>query len=159
MRKIKKILIALDYEPSAQRVAEIGQEIAKGLYAKVILLHIIADVVYYTSTEYPPIMGFDGFNDTYIPPLNNNESLKKDAQIFLNKTKEHLKDESIQTIIKDGNFAEEIVNTATDMNANMIIMGSHNRRGLDKLLLGSVAEKVLHLSSIPVLIIPTNEQK
>ena len=41
------------------------------------------------------------------------------------------------------------------MSADVIVMGSHSRSGLDKILMGSVAEKVLHHTSIPLFIIPT----
>jgi nucleotide-binding universal stress UspA family protein len=42
------------------------------------------------------------------------------------------------------------------MDIDIIVMGSHSRSGLEKMLMGSVTEKVLHQSSVPVLIIPTN---
>ena len=59
--KMKKVLIALDYNPTAQKVAEAGFSMAKAMNAEVILLHVISDPVYYSSTEYSPIMGFNGF--------------------------------------------------------------------------------------------------
>ena len=46
-KKISKVLIALDYDPTAQKVAEIGFSYAKSMEAEVILLHIIADPIYY----------------------------------------------------------------------------------------------------------------
>ena len=66
-----------------------------------------------------------------------------------------MSDNKIKTIVKDGDFAETILNTAKDLDAEIIVMGTHSRRGLDKILMGSVAEKVLQHSSIPVFIIPT----
>ncbi len=59
---MKKILIAIDYAPSAQKVAEMGYEIGKALQAKMTLLHVIEDTNYYASV-YDPIMGFGGFNN------------------------------------------------------------------------------------------------
>jgi len=53
---VKKVLIALDYDPTAQKVAEKGFVLAKTMGAEVILLHVITDPVYYASTEYSPIM-------------------------------------------------------------------------------------------------------
>ena len=50
--KIKKVLIALDYNPTAQKVAETGYSISKAMNAEVILLHVISDPVYYSSIEY-----------------------------------------------------------------------------------------------------------
>ena len=58
--KMKKVLIALDYNPTAQKVAETGFSMAKAMNAEVTLLHVISDLVYYSSAEYSPIMGFTG---------------------------------------------------------------------------------------------------
>jgi nucleotide-binding universal stress UspA family protein len=57
-------------------------------------------------------------------------------------------------LVKEGDFGETIVKTATDLHADIIVMGSHSRRWLDEILMGSVTEKVLHHTSIPLFIIP-----
>ena len=57
---MKKVLIALDYDPTAQKVAETGNLLAGSMNAEVILLHVISDPVYYSSMDYSPIMGFSG---------------------------------------------------------------------------------------------------
>lgn len=57
---MKKVLIALDYDSTAQKVAKAGFSIAKSINAKVILLNVITDPVYYPSVRYSPIMGFTG---------------------------------------------------------------------------------------------------
>ena len=46
---------------------------------------------------------------------------------------------------------EEVIGAASQVKADLIIMGTHGRRGLDRALLGSVAEKVVRMSTIPVL--------
>jgi nucleotide-binding universal stress UspA family protein len=51
--KLKKVLIALDYDPTAQKVAETGYSLAKTMGAEVILLHVISDPVYYSSSFRP----------------------------------------------------------------------------------------------------------
>jgi phosphomannomutase len=58
---MKKVLIALDYNPTAQKVAEAGFSMAKAMGAEVVLLHVVTDPVYYSSAEYSPIMGFSGY--------------------------------------------------------------------------------------------------
>ena len=73
---------------------------------------------------------------------------------YLENVKWNLGDETIETIVKEGDYAENILQTAKEMNADMIVLGTHSRKGLDKVLLGSVAENVLHHSTIPLLIIP-----
>jgi nucleotide-binding universal stress UspA family protein len=150
---MKKILIALDYNPSAQKVAEFGHKLAASMNAKTILLHVVSDATYYSSLKYSPIMGFASFNDAI--ETNSEEELRAMAQQYLDKSKKHLNDPKIETIVRNGSFAETILSTAKELKADIIVMGTHSRRGLEKILIGSVAENVLHNSSIPVLIIPT----
>jgi len=153
---MKKILIALDYEPSAEKIAETGNAIATALNAEIILLHVLAEPAYYSSMEYSPIMGYSGFMDSFNVGLteevkNNISTL---SQEFLDKSKAHLGNENIKTMITEGSFADSIVKCAENEQADMIVMGSHGRRGLNKLLMENVAEKVLQLSKVPVLVIP-----
>ena len=155
--KMKKVLIALDYDPTAQKVAETGFSLAKSMGAEIILLHVISDPVYYSSTEYSPIMGFTGYMDMSPLQLNSVDGLKKASQHFLDKSKQHLGDKAIQTLVKEGDFAESILKTAKDLHVDIIVMGSHSRRWLDEILIGSVTEKVLHHTSIPLFIIPTKK--
>lgn len=156
---MKKVLIALDYYPTAQKVAETGYEIAKAMNAQVILLHVTSDASYYSSLNYSPIMGFGGFNSVDTVQTDNVEELAKVAQGYLNKSKRHLGDKKIQTVVKSGVLGETILNTASEVKADMIVIGTHSRRGLEKILVGSVAENVLRHSSIPVLIIPTKSNR
>ena len=58
---MKKVLIALDYAPTAQKIAEAGFSLAKTLSAEVILLHVVADATYYSVIEHAQIMGTMGF--------------------------------------------------------------------------------------------------
>lgn len=155
--KMKKVLIALDYNPTAQKVAEVGFSMAKAMNAEVILLHVISDPVYYSTTEYSPIMGFNGYLETAQLQLNSDGALKKATQHFLNKSKNHLGDKSIKTLVKEGDFAETILTTAKELNADIIVMGSHSRKWLENILMGSVTEKVLHNTSIPLFIVPTKK--
>ena len=154
---MKKVLIALDYDPTAKKVAETGFAMAKAMKAKVVLLHVIADPVFYSSAEYSPVMGFNGFMETAELQLNTIESLKKASQQYLDKSKQHLGDKTILTIVKEGDFADSILNTAKDLQADIIVMGSHSRKWLENIVMGSVTKKVLHHTSIPLFIIPTKK--
>jgi len=156
---MKKILIALDYNPTAQKVAETGMALAKAMNAQVVLLHVMAESTYYFSSQYSPIMGFNSFNNSDMAQLVDRNDLVDAAREFLEKTKQHLGDERIQTVVKEGDFGTSILETATEQNVDIIVTGTHNRVGLDKMLMGSVAEKVLRHSTIPVLIIPTQGAK
>ncbi len=156
---MKKILIALDYDPTAEKVAETGYALAKSMNATVVLLHVLADTMYYMPLEYSPVMGFSGMAPVdLIQPLDLDE-LKKGAQLFLEASKQHLGDAAIQTIVVEGEFAEAILDTALEQGADIIVAGSHSRNALEKILMGSVTEKLLHDSSIPLFIVPTKKKE
>ena len=154
---MKKVLIALDYDPTAQKIAEAGYAFAKAMNAQVILLHVIADPEYYSLTEYSPIMGFTGYMDMNPSQLDIIKGLKKSSHEFLDKTKNYLDDDTIETHVREGDFAESILATAKALHVHIIVIGSHSRRWLEKILMGSVTEKVLSLSTVPLLIIPTKK--
>jgi len=156
---MKKVLIALDYNPTAQKVAEAGFSIAKAMNAEITLLHVISDPMYYSSVEYSPIMGFNGSIE--IGPVNpiNSDSIKKAALHYLDKSRQHLGDKNIKTMLGEGDYADSILKSAKDIKADMIILGSHSRKWLENILIGSVTEEVLHHSTIPLLIIPTKQKK
>jgi nucleotide-binding universal stress UspA family protein len=154
---IKKVLIALDYDPTAQKVAETGFSLAESMKAEAILLHVIADATYYSALEYSRIEGSMGFSKNELLHLFD-DGLKKAMKHYLDKTKQHLGDETIKTLVKEGDFAESILKAAKDQHVDIIVMGSHSRRWLDEILVGSVTEKVLHQSSIPLFIIPTKKR-
>ncbi len=126
---MKKILIALDYHPTAEIIAEHGYMLAKATGAEVVLLHVLADAVFYSSTVYDPIMGFGGYADLGIIPIEITNNLKKTSHIFLNKTKDYLADENIKTMVVEGDTADTILEAAKDLNADVIVMGSHSQNG------------------------------
>jgi nucleotide-binding universal stress UspA family protein len=154
---MEKIIIALDYDPTAQKVAESGYSWAKSMRAQIILLHVIAEPAYYSSLEYSPITGFAGYMDMSNNQLDSLDGLIKASEQYLEKLKLHLGDKKIRTIVKEGAFAKAILNTAKELKADMIIMGSHSRNWLENVVMGSVTEKVLHGTSIPLLIIPVRK--
>jgi nucleotide-binding universal stress UspA family protein len=154
--KMKKVLIALDYYPSAQKVAEAGFSLAKTMGANVILLHVIPDATYYSALEYSRVEGFMGFSDAEASHLFDG-GLKKAMKYFLEKLKHNLGDETIKTLVKEGDFANSILKTTTDLHVDIIVMGSHSRKWLEKIVMGSVTEKVLNHTSKPLFIIPTKK--
>jgi nucleotide-binding universal stress UspA family protein len=155
---MKKVLIALDYDPTAQKVAEQGYSLAKTLGAEVMLLHVITDPVYYTTTDYSPIMGFGGFMDVAQFEPGTLDGLKTASKHFLDKTKLHLGDEAIQISVKEGDIADSILKAAKEYHADIIVVGTHSRKWLENIVLGSVAKDVLNHSQIPLFIIPTKKR-
>jgi nucleotide-binding universal stress UspA family protein len=155
--KMKKVLIALDYNPTAQKVAEVGFSMAKSMNAEITLLHVITDPMFYSTSEYSPIMGFNGYMDMGPVQLESVDGLKNASLQYLNKSRQHLGDKTIETMVKEGDFADSILETAKELHADIIVIGSHSRKWLENILMGSVTEKVLHHTSIPLFIVPTKK--
>ena len=122
--------------------------------ADVVLLHVVADGTYYSSLEYSPITGFGGFTNTNFFQIANKDGLKTAAHYFLERLKHHLGGTNIETLVEEGALPESILKAAKHVHADIIIMGSHSRRALEQILLGSATEKVLHHTQIPLFIIP-----
>jgi len=154
---MKKVLIALDYDKTANKVADAGYSLANAMEAEVVLLHVISDPIYYSSTEYSPILGLT--DSLGVDPLNfdSPDRLRKVSQHFLDEMKNHLKDENVQTLLQDGDFADSILKAAKNLHADIIVMGSHSHKWLENIMLGSVTEKVLRQTTIPLFIIPTKK--
>ena len=157
---MKKILIALDYGPTSRKVAEIGYSFAKPMNADVALLHVLADVTYYATPAYSTITGFTNFDINEFNQMIDIEGLKNAGAYFLNKIKSHLGDENIQTLIEEGDdLPDAIIEAAERIHADVIVMGSHSRRWLEQIFVGSATEDVLNKTTIPLLIIPVKEIK
>lgn len=154
---MKKVLIALDYDPTAQKVAEKGFALAKAMASEVVLMHVISDPVYYSSTAYSPIMGFGGFVELDFLQPDILDNLERASQDFLDRSKHHLGDEAIQTRTGEGDVADALLKAATDVQADVIVMGSHSQKWLETIVMGSVTKKVLQNTFIPVFIIPTKK--
>ncbi len=156
---MKKVLITLDYDPTAQKVAETGYTLAKSLGAKTTLLHIITDAHYYSTVGVNPILGFTNYANVVPLLLENTENLEVETLKFLERTKSHLGDATIDTIVKQGDFADSILETAKEIGADIVVMGSHSRRWLENILMGSVTEKVLKNTEIPLFIVPLKHKE
>jgi nucleotide-binding universal stress UspA family protein len=87
---IKKVLIALDFDPTAQKVAETGFSLAQAIGAEVTLLHVISDPLHYNAYKHITVMGFTGFDNTVPLILGSAEELKKESLKFLKKPKKRL---------------------------------------------------------------------
>ncbi len=152
---MKKILIALDYSEAAELVAGKGFELAAAMNAEVTLLHVLSDITYYSSLNYSPITGFDTFSTMDIVQNNSRGELMDASEKFLEFFKEKYSGNlRVDTMIGEGDFADEILKSAAEKNADIIVLGTHGRKGIEKIFMGSVAEKVLRKSTFPLFIIP-----
>ncbi len=157
--KVSKVLITLDYNPISQKVAEVGYSMAKAMDAEVILLHIISDPRYYSPKKHVTITGFAGSEETVPGKVESIDEMKKVAHKFLDESKELLGDKAIKIFLKEGEAAESIMKASKDLSADLVVMGSHSRRTSRAVFMGRVTRKVLQLSSVPILIIPTKREK
>lgn len=149
MKTQQKIMIALDFHPSATKVIEAGILQAKRMDGKVILLHVKIGLVNY-SLIYKKMGSLK---------LESVEDLEFAAHKFLEKSKHHIVgDDMIQTIVKQGDFAESLIKTAREMDVDMIVMGSHSTQWLEEIVLGRLTNEVLQQITIPIMIIPTRKQ-
>lgn len=106
------------------------------------------------------VMALDPFiADAYVKTGETNELIERTRTYLLDileQAKQQFYNEGItvETKLLEGFIVhEEIIQAAQDLNADLIVMGSHGRTGVRKLVLGSVAQKVLGESHIPVLIV------
>ena len=141
MPSITKIICPVDFMQHSGMVADYAAMIAKSFGAEV-------EVLYVSFT-----MALIG---NYKPTTLQSEELEKDMVKSSNESmdnflKKHFSGIKATGKVVLGDPADEIVKRVTETGADLVIMGTHGRRGFDLLLFGSVAEKVVRLSPAPVL--------
>jgi nucleotide-binding universal stress UspA family protein len=136
----QQILVAVDEDPVSAHAARIGLDLAKCLGAKLALVYVIDP----SSAALP---------DTGIPPSELVSLRKQDAKRLLAGFRQNAaSSDTPLEFVQVGTPATEIVRTATEWPADLVVIGSHGRRGLSRALLGSVAEAVMRHALCPVLI-------
>ena len=146
--KIKKVLIVLDSDPTAMKIAEVGFIMAKSMNAKVVLMHIINRLVTYSLD----ILKIDSLL------VEDVKEMRKILSDFLDESVVKYGNDENQSVVKQGNFAVSLINAANEMAADIIIMGSQNSKWLEEIVMGRITNEELQLSKIPILIIPTKKQ-
>ena len=144
-----KILACVDLSDSTEIVVEKIEELAKRLSAKVWLLH--------NAIPEPDNLEFK------VDPIAARESLAKRFHLEhcqIQELAERLRKAGIDTtaLLVHGATVETILKEASDLDVDMIVVGSHGRCAMFQLLVGSVNEGVLHKSQLPVLVIPTHKR-
>jgi nucleotide-binding universal stress UspA family protein len=151
---MKKIMIALDYGNAALRVAETGFEFAKAMNAEICLVHAIPDISYY-SMEYSQLAGFEDFG-----PADSFKTMaeqQSEARLFLGAVAKHLGDKYIKIKVVEGAYYDSLLEYATEYDADLIVMGSRGRHGLDRLIMGDIVSKVIQHARTRVLIVPADK--
>lgn len=88
------------------------------------------------------------------------EAYQEEAANYLNKIAANLKEKGVatKTVVLSGNPAEEIINYVKGSGVDLIVMSTHGRSGVSRWVFGSVADKVIRLSEVPVLIKPAGRR-
>jgi len=144
MMKFKKVLIAFDSDTTSVNVTAEGFKMAKAMGAEIILLHVLINMMTYTLT----------YLKLSLLKLESVKDLKIASTEFINKTKLSEGKDIIQTTVKQGDFAESILNAAKDLTVDVLVLGSHSSIWLEEIIMGRVTNEDLQHSKIPILIIP-----
>jgi nucleotide-binding universal stress UspA family protein len=143
MAQIKTILCAVDFSEHSAQVADYTQTMAHALGAKVKVLYVAPSLTQYVGFHVPPTS-----IESFVGEIVSGAEKTMDA--FL---EERFDKCDAEGAVVTGYAAEEILDYAQEHKVDMIIMGTHGRKGIDRILFGSVAEKVVQTSSVPVLTI------
>ena len=139
---IKNILFPTDFTEGALHALPYAADMARSCQAKLHIIHVIYDVAT-ASGLYVPHVSFD---EMY-------KDLEKSAQKELEKFGyEELKDlKDVEYTVLRGIPYEGILKFVQEKNISIIVIGTHGRKGLDRFLFGSTAEKVVRYAPCPVL--------
>ena len=143
----RKILVPLDGSKVAEGVLPHAKDLAYSQGAELILLNVGAN----------PAMDF-AFSDPGIARsavMEQEERSKK----YMDKIERDLKDAGFKTstVLRVGSVAETILGVAEELGVDCIAMSTHGRTGPARWLIGSIAERVVHNSKVPVLLIRASE--
>ena len=137
----KKILVPVDFSSGSERAVEKAAELATLLDASIELMHVYQLPVFALPDASVAV------SPTFVAELTAR------AQQALNKYRDELSSRGLPAITKlvEGMAAQAIVDHASDISAEMIVMGTHGHSGFRRFLLGSTAERVVRMATVPVL--------
>ncbi|ROI05066.1 MULTISPECIES: universal stress protein [unclassified Chryseobacterium] len=141
--KFEKILIAVDDSAFGMKAARVGFELAHQLSASIAIVYVI-----------------DTVKEMANPDLGVNE--KQQHAILLGEAEQTIRQyielydgvDKVFRFTPEGEPHKEIINVAAQWQADLIVMGTHGRTGITRLLMGSVADYILKHAKVPVLITP-----
>ncbi|MEO8733400.1 MAG: universal stress protein [Flavobacteriales bacterium] len=141
----QRILISVDSSEYSMLAAKRGLELAHALNAKAALLFVV---------DTTKAMGnIDGG----VSPEQALILLKKEAEQMLDEFAAMYNGNDLMKFMPEGHPFDTIHVTAHTWNADLIVMGTHGRKGLQHLFAGSVAEHVVRHSNVPVMIVPSSD--
>ncbi len=143
MQLPKRILVAVDFSETSGRALDYAVELAALLKAEVTVLHAYE----------LPIIGFpDG---SLVVSAEVAAKLSNAAQAGLDRmvAEREGRGATLHKVLREDSPWRAVISTADTIDAELIVIGTHGRRGLARALLGSVAENVIRMASRPVLTI------
>lgn len=138
MLRIQTILVPTDFSEIAAQALQVACSLARDHGAKLVLM----------SAPLPPPPSAEGY-----VPFEDYAGLSGEAECQLTAVAKNIADLPIKTRVLVGSAGPAIVETAKAVQADLIVMGTHGRSGLMRVLMGSVAEYVLRHAPCPVLAI------
>jgi len=134
----RRILVPFDFSAPSQRACDHAVDLAEAVRASIALVNVVHtdDVVGFSETAKAAVL----------------DTAKRNLERAAHFIRPHVAE--VETIVEQGEPWRRIEATALDRLADLIVMGTHGRRGVSRALLGSVAEKVVRTSSVPVMTIP-----
>jgi len=140
MKEIKKIIVPIDFLQHTEQIAEYAVYIADKMGAKLRFVHIVEPPPTYGDLDFPPFGAL------------SNEVVKQ-AKEKMNQLVEKFKKSCSGCAGKifEGDIIDSIMQYAEDESGDLIIIGTHGRKGLEKMWLGSIAERVIKKAPCPTL--------
>ena len=144
MKEFNNILFPIDFSECSKKVFPYARDLAKNLDAKLYLLFVAHDISYLTTIE----VSRDTLMNTVAEIARAGE---EQIQAFCDKELSDFPNHEGKVVT--GNPAEKIVEFVGEKGIDMIVMGTHGRTGLDRTLMGSVADHVIKNAPVPVVTI------
>jgi nucleotide-binding universal stress UspA family protein len=143
----QRILVPIDGSPTSERGLDEAIKLAVLTRADLRLLHVVDELQHVTGFETCPVYATD------IVPL-----LREAGETLLRKGRDRALRAGLKadTVLVEGlspRLAEAVADQATSWRAELIVIGTHGRRGASRLLLGSDAEQVVRTAPVPVLLV------
>jgi nucleotide-binding universal stress UspA family protein len=150
--EIRSILLPTDFSECASYALSYAVSFARQYHASIICVHVIEPVV--------PTVGYTGMAES-LPMADISDQLEDSAERELPKIAEC--DEcaglNVEEVIVHGDAASEIVRVAGERGVDLIVIASHGRTGLGRILFGSTAESVVRHAPCPVLVVKPPQEK
>ncbi|HTN42679.1 MAG TPA: universal stress protein [Nitrospiria bacterium] len=143
MIELHRILMATDFSDYSNEALEYAVHLARGFGADLYLLHVFE----------PPFFSHTGVSPGVRPEIHEwIQEVREAEHENLNKLADRVRHQGpkVHAILKEGTPFLEILHTAGEIPADMIVLGTHGRTGLGHVLMGSVAERVVRKAACPV---------